>query len=94
MAMRQNNIQALRTEIDFGSYPAVRVIAGIPVKWTMVVPEGKLNGCNGEIIIPALNIDLVLHEGENLLEFTTNEIGVIPYSCWMGMINSTIEVIE
>ena len=94
MAVQQNNIQTLRTEIDFGSYPAVRVKSGIPVKWSIIVPEGKLNGCNGEIIIPALNIDLMLHEGENLLEFTANEIGVIPYSGWMGMIKSTIEVIE
>ncbi len=90
----QNDIQKLRTEIDYGRYPAIQVKAGIPVEWTIVVPEGKLTGCNGELIIPALDLDLALHEGENILGFTVDEPGIIPYSCWMGMIRSTIEVFE
>ena len=28
------------------------------------------------------------------VEFTADEPGTIPYSCWMGMIRSTIEVLE
>lgn len=94
MALVLDNIQTLHTEVDYGSYPAVQVKAGIPVKWTIVVPEGKLNGCNGEIIIPAFDIDIVLHEGNNVLEFTAKEAGIFPYSCWMGMIKSTNEVTE
>ena len=89
--MQSDGIQILRTEIDYGSYPAVKVKAGVPVRWSIIVPEEKLNGCNGEILIPALDVDLVLHAGENILEFTAGEPGVIPYSCWMGMIRSTIE---
>ena len=49
---------------------------------------------NREIIIPALGKDIMLHEGENLVEFTAYEAGTIPYSCWMGMIRSTIEVVD
>lgn len=90
----ENGIQNLRTEIDYGKYPAVQVKAGIPVRWTIVVPEGKLTGCNREIIVPALGLDVVLQEGENIVEFTADEPGIIPYSCWMGMIRSTIEVLE
>ena len=30
----------------------------------------------------------------NVLEFTAKEAGIFPYSCWMGMIKSTIEVTE
>ena len=89
--IQSDGIQILRTEIDYGSYPAVKVKAGVPVRWSIIVPEEKLNGCNGEILIPALDVDLVLHAGENILEFTAGEPGVIPYSCWMGMIRSTIE---
>ena len=31
---------------------------------------------------------------ETTVEFTADEPGIIPYSCWMGMIRSTIEVME
>ncbi len=86
--------QEIKTEIDYGEYEAITVKKGIPVKWNMYVPEGKLNGCNGEIVIPKFNIDIKLQEGDNIIEFTPNEVGSIPYSCWMGMINSTINVIE
>ena len=83
----------IETEIDHGSYPPFTVRAGIPVEWTIIVPEGKLNGCNGEIIVPALGLDIHLSEGKNVVTFTPAEPGTIPYSCWMGMIKSTIEVI-
>ncbi|MBQ9155819.1 MAG: sulfite exporter TauE/SafE family protein [Eubacterium sp.] len=86
--------QQVRTEIDYGSYPAIKVKRGIPVEWTIHVPEGKLNGCNGEILIPAYNLDIVLMEGDNRVSFLPEKTGTIPYSCWMGMIKSTIEVTE
>ena len=93
-AMQDEGVQTLRTEIDYGSYPAVRVKAGIPVDWTIIIPEGKLNGCNGEILIPAYQIDVVLQEGENSVSFFPEQPGTISYSCWMGMIRSTIEVTD
>lgn len=93
-AMQDEGVQTLRTEIDYGSYPAVRVKAGIPVDWTIIVPEGKLNGCNGEILIPAYQIDVVLQEGKNTISFLPEQPGTISYSCWMGMIRSTIEITE
>lgn len=91
-AMADGERQVLRSEIDYGSYPAVSVRSGIPVDWTIVVPEGKLNGCNGEIRIPAYDLDIVLHEGENTVTFTPGDPGTVPYSCWMGMIRSTIDI--
>ena len=93
-AMLEDGRQTLRTEIDYGSYPSVRVRAGIPVDWTLVVPEGKLNGCNGELRIPAYDLDIVLQEGENRISFLPEEAGIFPYSCWMGMIQATIEVTD
>ena len=91
-AMQGDGVQTLRTEIDFGSYPSVRVQAGVPVEWTIVVPDGKLNGCNGELRIPAFDLDVVLHEGDNPVTFLPETAGTFPYSCWMGMIHATIEV--
>ena len=85
MATVEDGTQYISTEIDYGSYPAITVRQGIPLEWTVIVPEGKLNGCNGEIVIPAYDIDLKLHEGENYIFFTPQTSGTVPYSlCWVA----------
>lgn len=89
-AVMSGDIQTVTTEVDYGSYEPLRVKRGIPVEWTIIVPKGKLNGCNGEIIVPAYDIDIKLHEGENHVTFTPEQTGSVPYSCWMGMIKSSI----
>ena len=94
MAMLDGEVQRITTEVDYGSYESFSVREGIPVEWIIVVPEGKLNGCNGEILVPKYGIDVKLHEGENTVRFIPEDPGIVPYSCWMGMIHSSIEVIE
>ncbi|MBR1758486.1 MAG: sulfite exporter TauE/SafE family protein [Lachnospiraceae bacterium] len=94
MAEYSGDMQYVKTEVDYGSYEAFTVRKGIPVEWTIVVPEGKLNGCNGEIVVPAFDLSIKLHEGENTVFFTPNDVGTVPYSCWMGMIKSTINVVD
>lgn len=94
MAEIIDDYQQIETTIDYGSYEPITVKKGIPVKWIINVPAEKLNGCNNEIIIPKYNIDVKLNAGENIIEFTPTEAGIINYSCWMGMINSTITVID
>jgi plastocyanin domain-containing protein len=32
--------------------------------------------------------------GENVIEFTPDRTGKFQYTCWMGMIRSTITVVE
>ena len=92
-AMLSDGVQIIETQVDYGSYEPFTVRSGIPVRWTITVPEGKLNGCNGEIVVPAYGIDVVLKEGSTTVTFTPGEPGTVPYSCWMGMIKSTITVI-
>lgn len=94
MAESRGGRQYVRTEVDYGSYEAFSVQKDVPVEWTIVVPEGKLNGCNGEIVVPAFDLSVKLHAGENLVSFTPDRTGTIPYSCWMGMIKSSIHVVE
>lgn len=89
-AVMSGEIQTVTTQVDYGSYEPLSVRSGVPVEWTIVVPEGRLNGCNGEIIVPAFDIDVKLHEGENRVTFTPQQAGVVPYTCWMGMIKSSI----
>ena len=86
--------QEVTTEVDYGSYESLKVQKDIPVIWNIYIPEGKLNGCNGEIIVSEYDIDIKLKEGDNLVEFTPTRAGIVPYSCWMGMIHSFITVTD
>ena len=87
-----DNVQKVDTTLASGQYEPIQVKAGIPVKWTITAEEGTVNGCNGEIVIPEYGIQQTLKTGENVIEFTPTEAGNFSYSCWMGMIRSTITV--
>lgn len=86
--------QTLRTELKPDSFPAIAVVKGIPVKWTMSVEQENLNDCNKALQAPKLKIETSLHVGDNLIEFTPAETGDFIYTCWMGMIKSKITVVE
>ncbi len=87
-------IQMVSIDITPRSYAPITVKKGVPVKWTIKADKKDINGCNNEIIIPKYNISKKLTPGENIIEFIPEEVGVIPYSCWMGMIKSKITVTE
>lgn len=65
---------------------------GVPVKW--VIDGKELNECNKAIVVPQYNLEINLHEGEQTVEFTPQESGVVPWSCWMGMIPGAFIVVE
>lgn len=90
----EDGYQIINNQLDYGAYPAIKVKAGIPVKWTLTAPRGRVNGCNDAIIIPEYDLTIPLYEGDNLIEFTPAESGQFVYSCWMGMINSSITVVN
>ncbi|MDO5297868.1 MAG: sulfite exporter TauE/SafE family protein [Clostridia bacterium] len=94
IAQVSGGVQTVHSELDYGCYPAITVQVGIPVEWTLTVSQEKLNGCNNEIVIPAYNLRVKLAVGDNLISFTPESTGTIVYSCWMGMIRSTITVVE
>ncbi len=90
----ENGVQTVSIDVSKRGYAPITVKKGIPVKWIINAKEENLNGCNYEIYIPKYDLSKVLEPGENIVEFTPEETGVIPYSCWMGMIRSKINVIE
>jgi sulfite exporter TauE/SafE/copper chaperone CopZ len=90
----EGGVQIVKSELSSGRYPAITVQAGIPVKWTIDAPEGTINGCNNRIFIPEYGIEYEFKPGENIIEFTPAKTGTFPYSCWMGMIRSSITVTE
>ncbi|MDR1481610.1 MAG: sulfite exporter TauE/SafE family protein [Synergistaceae bacterium] len=88
-------VQEVATSLTkYGRYSPITVKAGVPVKWTIHADRGTVNGCNNEIIIPAFGIQRKLSVGDTLVEFTPTKPGKYTYSCWMGMIRSTITVVE
>ncbi len=87
------NVQKVRTSLASG-YEPITVTAGIPVEWTIDAPEGSIYGCNYIMSAPEFGIEHEFTPGENVIRFTPEKAGTYPYSCWMGMISSTITVVE
>ena len=87
-----DGVQLVHTTLDYRSYAPITVKAGIPVRWTITADSSVLNGCNEALVIPEYGIQKGLMPGDNVIEFTPTETGTFPYSCWMGMIRSSITV--
>lgn len=90
----EEDVQIITTKLRAGSYEPIVVQKGIPVKWNIQAEQKDINGCNETIVIPKYNIEVTLKEGDNFVKFTPDESGTISYSCWMGMIRSSITVVD
>lgn len=94
IATRSLDQQVIETELSYYGYPILVVEKGTPVKWVMNVAAENLTSCNNSFSIADYQMQVDLVPGENIIEFTPTETGVIDYSCWMGMIRSNIIVVE
>ena len=90
----EDGYQIINSSLNSGRYPAITVQAGTPVKWNLNAPQGSINGCNNRLVIPEYKVEYTLKTGDNVIEFTPSKTGRFSYSCWMGMIRSTITVVE
>lgn len=88
------DVQTVSSTFTANEYAPITVQKGIPVKWTITIDAADLNNCNEKFVVPAYNLEYTLKPGENVVEFTPTDAGTIPYSCWMGMITSQINVVE
>lgn len=88
------DVQVINSTLKAGSYPQITVKKGVPVKWTISANASTLNGCNGTMVIPEYDIQQKLKAGDTVITFTPTESGKFAYSCWMGMIRSSITVEE
>jgi sulfite exporter TauE/SafE/plastocyanin domain-containing protein len=89
----ENGVQVVNSTLSGGRYPAITVQQGIPVKWTINAPAGSINGCNNRMIIREYGVEHRFTPGENVIEFVPAKTGKFTYSCWMGMIRSSITVV-
>lgn len=92
-AVLQDGVQVINMTVSNRGYTpnAFYVQKGIPVKW--VIDGKEINTCNNAIIIPSLNKEIKINKGENILEFTPENKDMY-FSCWMGMINGVIKVVD
>ena len=90
----RDGVQYVHTELSMRGYPAFAVYAGVPAVWTLHADAQSITGCNGALVIPAYGVQAVLSPGDNVIEFTPGESGIIPFYCWMGMIRSAITVLD
>lgn len=68
------------------------LIKGVPVKW--VIDATEVTECNKRIVVPSLHLEFDLKPGMQTIEFTPQQTGVIPWSCWMGMMRGQFDVVE
>ncbi len=80
------SVQIVRMSItDWGFKPnQIKIKSGVPVRF--VITGEYVSGCTNKIIIPSLGISKNIARGENIIEFTPQNPGIIPFSCWMGMV--------
>ncbi len=77
----------------FGYSPKRFVLSkGVPVKW--VIDGKEITNCNKRIVAPALNLEFDVKKGVQTIEFTPAKAGVVPWSCWMGMLRGEFEVVD
>lgn len=84
--------QTIHMEVTADGYTPDRFVLkqGVPVKWVI---EGKeITHCNHRIVVPSLKLEFDVKPGQNVIEFTPRQSGVVPWSCWMGMIPGTFVV--
>ena len=93
VATMGDGVQTIETSLSSG-YTPITVTVGTPVKWTISATKKTLTSCNRTIEIPEFEIEKTLLTGDNVIEFTPTKAGTFTYTCWMGMIRSTITVTE
>lgn len=81
----EDNVQIVKMDVDWGFSPDTFVIKkDVSVRWE--INGINISGCVNSIIIPKLGIQKDLQMGLNVVEFTPTESGMLPFSCWMGMV--------
>lgn len=90
----KKDVQVIKMNVNYDFEPSeFKIKKGIPVRWE--ITGVNITGCSDEVIIPKLGISSgKLKKGLNVVEFTPKEIGILPFSCWMGMIGGRFIVTD
>lgn len=90
----ENGVQVVRmTENSRGYSPNnFTVKKGISVKW--IIDAQDPFSCASSLTISKLGIRKSLKAGENIIEFTPKDTGVLKFSCSMGMYTGVFNVVD
>lgn len=87
------SVQVVKMDVDWSFSPTeFTVKKGVPVRWE--INGINVSGCSNEIVIPKLKISKKINKGLNIVEFTPESAGTLPFSCWMGMLTGKFNVTE
>jgi hypothetical protein len=93
-ATLDGDVQKIQATLNPNVYPFIIVQKGIPVELTISADESSITGCNQTVVFPSYNVKKTLTPGDNVIKFTPQESGLIPYTCWMGMKDGRILVVD
>jgi len=93
-ATLDGDVQKIQATLNPSVYPFIIVQKGIPVELTITADESSITGCNQTVVFPSFNVKKTLTPGDNVIKFTPTESGLIPYTCWMGMKDGRILVVD
>lgn len=93
-ATLMDGYQVVTVDLKGSRYPTIKVQTGIPVLFNLRAEKRVLTGCNNAIAIPRFKLEQKLQPGDNVIRFTPDKAGTIPYTCWMGMIPGKILVVD
>ena len=89
----ENGVQVVRTRVDSRGYTPSHVTLrqGVPVRWE--IDGVNTYGCQSVILVPRLGLTTVVAPGPNVVEFTPNVSGEVPFHCSMGMFRGSFTVV-
>ena len=93
-AKLDGDVQKIQATLNPSVYPFIIVQKGIPVELTITADENSITGCNQTVVFPSFDVKKTLTAGDNVIKFTPTESGLIPYTCWMGMLDGRILVVD
>jgi len=91
-----NGEQVIKMDASVNGYSPnhFKLKVNIPVRWE--ITDTGTSGCTNAVIARKLFSDAInLIPGQtSVKEFTPTQVGTYKFSCWMGMINGSIEVVN
>lgn len=90
----ENGFQIVKMDQTSSGYSpnSFTIRKGIPVKW--IINSKSPGSCSSSILAPKVGVKKFLQQGENVIEFTPSETGIIKFTCSMGMYSGKFTVVE
>jgi uncharacterized protein len=93
-AVQKDGYQEIRMDVTAAGWSPDNFVLkkGVPVHW--IINGKEITSCNSAIQVPKYNLKFDIKKGEQTINFTPTESGVVSWSCWMGMIPGTFVVVD